>query len=254
MCQIRLFLLYGQYTTISEEKQKKGIIFIYFGIGQSRQYGGGRVQMVAQGLKGSSMRIAAIHACYDNPLLHSVMSLGAYALESRTLIRFKCHYGSAWECIYSLMTYGIPLGTLPLKPDGSVDLKQEIHFVSTVKDLLDVRSGTPDSAESDHILEPSPMDVLVGRGQAGTKSLGNQRLKKLLEEYHARYEAGSRFDKIVIGQTIFSKLKESGSRFLTRSKEMGGWEIVCEASAKDTISHGFRNLRRMAKEKRKMKE
>eukprot|EP00934_Nitzschia_sp_Nitz4_P002970 Nitzschia sp. Nitz4//scaffold282_size24342//13522//15114//NITZ4_008355-RA/size24342-augustus-gene-0.16-mRNA-1//-1//CDS//3329545629//2960//frame0 len=302
---VRLILFLSEIAVVDDvEVQRKGFVFIYFGIGHQQQYSGGRINKLAQGIQGSPMRVAAIHACYDSPVLHPVMSLGAMALEARTLIRFKCHFGSALECVYSLMTYGIPMGTIPVNlEDGSINVMNHQRIISEmerqaqeqqsqqdqrhkddddhdddVKKLLvgseedvvavvgdggaarpvsstsgasAVSSPSPAPTEEVEVIrELGPLDIVVGRGQGGTKSTGNQRLKRLQEEYQDQYERATRFDKIVIGQTLFATLKESGYRFLTRSKDKTGWVKVSDQAAKDTIAHGFRNLRRVAKEKK----
>lgn len=238
--QIRVYYILASMISSDESVQKNGAVNVFFAYGQTK-YRSSRIITLLQTLRGTPLRWAAGHFCYNSPLLHALVSITAFALASTELIRFKCHYGSVLECLYSLRAFGIPSNAIPINNDGTLDTRApESH--------LDDSSAAPigRSSSSPTIPEPQAMDVLMGRGKGGMKSLGNQCLKKLQEEYRDRYEAANRGQKFAIVQTIYDTMIEAGSRFMMQTDERL-WAIVDIQVAKNSISHGFRNMRRVDK-------
>eukprot|EP00934_Nitzschia_sp_Nitz4_P003395 Nitzschia sp. Nitz4//scaffold132_size63325//47671//49446//NITZ4_006296-RA/size63325-augustus-gene-0.4-mRNA-1//1//CDS//3329535332//3385//frame0 len=72
-----------------------------------------------------SLKVRALHVCYDDPNTNWIYYLLTSAMELNFLCRYKSHFGSPLECTYNLMTFGIPLGTIPLTPEGRLD--ETIH-------------------------------------------------------------------------------------------------------------------------------
>lgn len=253
---IRLQFIFGDIATQDEEVQKKGFVYIYFTIGQT-QYTPARTMGLIKTMKGSPMRLAAAHLCYDNPILHPLVNMAILTLPSHLLIRYKCHFGSVLECLYNLRTFGIPTEALPVNLEGVWRMLHDESILDGSRsstphsDSVSNRSQSPmDSCSSYNnkdSCEPLPMDVLLGRGKGGIKSLGNQRLKMLQEEYRDRYENGNRLQKIYIAQVIFDAMMDSGSRFVMHTEDRQGWTVVSDTVAKKSIAHGFRNMRRVAK-------
>eukprot|EP00934_Nitzschia_sp_Nitz4_P000806 Nitzschia sp. Nitz4//scaffold421_size8708//1956//3476//NITZ4_009119-RA/size8708-augustus-gene-0.2-mRNA-1//1//CDS//3329551565//806//frame0 len=262
---VRLLLVYGDVLTRDEDVQKRGVVFIYFAHGQT-QYAGSRVATLTQTILAGPMRMVANHICYNSAEMNPLVSLAAYALTTRALLRFRTHYGSVMECLYSLRSFGVPTEAIPIQMDGSwqapesgnsfltyprmssplsIDLMMGMNSFPSNGSMADSPSVV--SGEETRVEDPLPMDVLMGRGKGGMKSLGNQRLKMLQQDYRERYEKGSRLDKIWIGQTIFQSMSDAGARFLSQADDRSGWIVVSESVAKKSIAHGFRNMRRVAK-------
>jgi hypothetical protein len=155
------------------------------------------------------------------------------------------------------MTFGIPKGVLPISCDGEVDLTLHKEWLMTMEARQEemeqaklVDASNPDSTEassssnfSKPILVPGPMDVVMGRGRHSQSSPGNLRLRHLLQEHRGQYEEASKFEKTVVAEIVLKIMKDSGCRFLKKTKL--GW-VECEDQvARDKISHAFRNLRGM---------
>jgi len=81
------------------------------------------------------------------------------------------------------------------------------------------------------LFELYPTDVLLGRGQKGVKSPGNQQLKRPLLQYRDSYEAMPRHAKWAIIRVIQWELLEPDCRFLLpQSKDENlGWIEADEA-------------------------
>lgn len=198
------------------------------------------------------VRVVSVHCCFDDVTMRDTLNTLAHFIESRYLIRFQSHFGNSTECQYNLMTFGIPLATIPVRDDGSLDL--EVHQ-SWLRQLQVEESGgsscTKDSSDSPTKTEPpGPWDVIMGRGLRGRKSPGNQLLKRLLEERRGAYDCASRVDKAAIIKDIYVVMRRKGCRFLAPAsveKSNLDWVEVGEEAARDRIGHGFRNLRLAAK-------
>lgn len=79
--------------------QKKGVVMVYYGVGQDTFYRDRPMQIVGC-WKNLPMRIVGCHACYDHPVLHALFSLAAFGMESQTLCRLRCHYGTIGFCLF----------------------------------------------------------------------------------------------------------------------------------------------------------
>lgn len=228
-----------------EEIHRKGAVYIYFGHGQT-QYSSPRAVALLKALKGIPLKCAAAHLCYDNPFLHAFANAAAFAMAARELVRFKCHFGSVLECLYSLRAFGIPPNAIPINSNGAWDpacISSSAHATHLSSHEL-VENLPPNEVQ----LEPQAIDVLMGRGKRGLKSIGNQRLKRLHEEYRESYENGNRGQKNFIVQSIYNTMIDSGSRFMAQTSERQ-WTAVSMPDVKKSISHGFRNMRRMDRER-----
>jgi len=98
------------------------------------------------------------------------------------------------------------------------------------------------------LIEPGPLDIIMGRGCHNTNKSGNVRLKQLLETYYEQYNTTrSKNAKSALVAKIFQQIQQAGSRFLVQSKEQPGhWDIAPYKKAHDKIAHDFRNMRRKA--------
>eukprot|EP00980_Cylindrotheca_fusiformis_P026058 scaffold15301_cov142-Cylindrotheca_fusiformis.AAC.7 len=74
---------------------------------------------------------------------------------------------------------------------------------------------------------------------------GNIRLKKLLMDHSAEYEAiDGKKGKMAFAQNFVTQMKASGSRFLTFDQDIEAWTEVCDKRARNKVSKTIRNSRR----------
>jgi hypothetical protein len=93
------------------------------------------------------------------------------------------------------------------------------------------------------IYDPSPNDILLGRGKPTQQRPGNVRFRETIEKNMDEYEEGDRGVKYAITVSIVYLLKEEGGRFLKETED-GGWVEVDESTARLKISHAFRSQRK----------
>lgn len=244
--------------------QKVGIILLHYGVGckfYSDEVNRGRNAISLFSL--TMVRCAAVHLCvsYEHmkqlPILNELMQT---IVEAHYLIRLQSHFGSHVECLYSLGTFGIPSKILPLDYNGRLNMTSLQNWIlensSSPPSSSPCDGSTIASIQSDHspataveistIPPAGPDDVVMGRGR-----VTNAKLKKLLEEYQSYYEMADRFEKLVIVQIVYQRMKESGARFLIPPNNSGSgqWAELSETEAQARISHGFRNIRMRQKRK-----
>jgi hypothetical protein len=187
--------------------------------------------------------------------------------------------GTYMECIYRLLTFGIPREAIPIMDNGSVDLSHHQKILDSLKYIeekgkpkeeIEVStrtsstqstssdSGSFDNAiapaaeqkEEDIILIPSPMDVLMGKGRQPKSRPGALRMHYLLAENMDAYESTNhKFEKTAIAKKILMEMKALGCRFLREAGHGGCYVEIDDATARAKIAHGFRNIRRNKTEK-----
>ena len=91
--QTRLIAFIAMMALRDENVQKKGVVMVYYGVGQDYFYRDRPMEIVSC-WRNLPMRIVGCHACYDHPVLHALFSLAAFAMESQILCRLRCHYGT----------------------------------------------------------------------------------------------------------------------------------------------------------------
>ena len=218
------------------------------------------------------VRLNALHVCFDDPRIRTLFTLLTSVIEGKLLCRLQSHFGTDLECMYSMLSFGIPPGTLPIDGDGSVitrdheewmrqaealcpqvenranrsldfmaeDLDENLLFDNF--ELLDDLSDEFTAIAND---SPSPGDVLMGRGKHGKNWPGNLKLKKVVELRWDAYRGSNREGKVRISQAIYEEFVASGSRFLVPKKDpqLEGWVDMPRKEVCVRISHLFRNLR-----------
>lgn len=105
------------------------------------------------------VRIACGHICIDNPRLKPIVDLVMMIAGSKNRSRVRAHLGAETECLYSLMTFGIPTSHIPISPDGTVRLddlyrwterRREIDARKNAQDSVHLEKGAAPMLESDH--------------------------------------------------------------------------------------------------------
>ena len=136
--------------------------------------------------------------------------------------------GDPKQCMYAMMTFGIPTDHLPLPPSNRME-----EWIEMRRKLESLQKP---------MLIPSPLDVLLGRGKVVQDHAGNIWFRMLLKRDFPEYERLIKFDKNDHAQRIVQEMRDSGARFL-RKDTNGVWEELDDREARVKVSHGFRNLR-----------
>ena len=165
--------------------------------------------------------------------------------------------GGQVECLYKLMSFGIPAEAFPLTLMGEIRKGPHLEFlrrhraleeekevqISTI-DLPNTSTATPsdmDTSDTEKNLTPTSQDVLLGRGKGFRYHLGNVRFHKIIEAHEERYESANRLGKQILSEAILKLMKDSGSRFL--KQDAFGWFVVGDSVARERVAHAFRNRR-----------
>lgn len=265
--------------------QRKGILCCEYMVGTRIEQLVGtnraRIPLFLRVMASMPVRLNALHVCFDDARIRTLLYLATAVVERRLLCRLQTHFGTDMECMYSMLAFGIPQGTLPIRANGSLDTRDHMEWMDAISGdpyigkqrgcgldmqthraldlapadevaeqylmdnihliagLLDDDDGTP--ADDD----PSPNDVLMGRGRRGMTWPGNLKLKKVVELRWNEYQKTNREGKIRITQAIYDDFISSGSRFLIPGKDHqpGGWIVMPRKDVCARISHLFRNLR-----------
>jgi len=88
-------------------------------------------------------------------------------------------------------------------------------------------------------------DVLFGRQQSHE---GNQKLRQLVENTAAEYDAATRGRKKQIVEELVTEIQQPGGRFLKQMKD-GRYEVLSIETASAKIASHFRNYRRIQRER-----
>lgn len=149
------------------------------------------------------------------------------------------------ECIYNLMTFGIPAENLPINAAG--DRRPEAHqdFCKKLKKFPTLQDGVK------RIVIPSTYDVLLGRGKPLQKHPGNLRYHHIVDGYQGEYEKMQKLAKTNLSKMFVQQFKDSGHRFMKQDE--GGWVEVDDEAARYKVSHTFRNHRIAARVQDKKK-
>ena len=194
-------------------------------------------------------RIEACHICYSDPKCKPMMTMMTLRTGSYIRSRMRMHYGTPTECLYALLTFGVPTTTIPLSVDGET-LKTSNHgkWIKRRKAkeawLLD-HQPLHQPLEFPGIELPSNHDVLLGRGRSALEHAGNQVLHDILCRYRHEYDgAKGKGNKSVVARTVIECIQKTGGRFLRRNDKIHGWwEEVPNAVAVEKVCHGFRSKR-----------
>ena len=275
--QARLYFFFMQYMGNQEHCQRNGVLCCEYMVGikieqllsTNRRE---RNPLFLRVLASMPVRLNALHVCFDDPRIRTLFSLLTSVIEGKLLCRLQSHFGTDLECMYSMLSFGIPPGTLPIAGDGSVITRDHEEWLRNAKALCppfgNVANRSLDFTGEDHnenlfldnftLFEdlsdefapvandgPSPDDVLMGRGKHGKNWPGNQRLKKVVEHRWDAYRGSTREGKVRISQSIYDDFVASGSRFLVPKKDSQpeGWVDMPRKEVCVRISHLFRNLR-----------
>ena len=93
-----------------------------------------------------------------------------------------------------------------------------------------------------NIRDPSPNDILYGRGGGTNHHPGNKRYRKLVEDRKIEYVNSKRLDKPVVALDIVKKWRSQSppGRFLKMDDKTGLWSDVGDKKAREKTSQALR--------------
>ena len=74
-----------------------------------------------------------MHTCCNSPLQNEIAQMIAKHMEAHYLCRFRTHNGSHTECLYEMMTFGIPKDVWPVGDDGELNLEFHHQWLNIMR-------------------------------------------------------------------------------------------------------------------------
>ena len=132
--------------------------------------------------------------------------------------------------------------------NSSINHQQQTAATWESLTMLEHRSTPVNVVE----LQPSPNDVVLGRGKPIQDRPANHWFRTLLESYKDQYETADRQEKTVLAAAIVQIVKNDTRcprRFLRHASSHGQhiWEEVDDITARAKVSYSFRTIRRHEK-------
>ncbi|CAJ1958684.1 unnamed protein product [Cylindrotheca closterium] len=220
------------------QTQKNGFVMIGFNTGKNRVMDRGAAWAVQKIARLIPMRMSSIHFCYDALTMKPMMTVAMMVMGARRRVRFRSHYGTCKEHRYKLLTFGLPVGAMPVTEDGEPKTKAHRAWVKSLQQQEE------NSTMSKNIIVPGRFDVLFGRGKPIQEHYGNLRYHSLLDNYQSEYEQAKKFDKMEIAQKTVDQVHSYAGRFL--KQEGAVWIAVDDSVAREKVSHAFRTRRSTA--------
>ncbi len=237
---------YTSMTLMEDDRtQRNGVIALLYFIGPHPMNCDIKLNSDAsQTLEWLPARLCAQHFCSDNRVIKALKNLLILSWIKEVRTRLRVHNGTNTECQYALLSYGIPITSLPVSYDGS--LKVASHAAWLKKQL--VRDATLKSTNHDSwgfggIDLPFNTDVLIGKGKICQEHPGNIAMRRVCEEYLDDYmNANSKKEKTEITRKTVDEIKVKGGRFLERDSDGWWWEVTDNDKAREKISMLFRTM------------
>lgn len=116
-----------------EETQKNGIVSLTWNIGYfapgmfNRQFYKNMSRIAKNALP---IRIVGNHHCYNDFKERAVTQVMMMFLPKDMKTRYRSHVGSASECLFELMTFGISPDILPINEEGDIEIQSHIDWVN----------------------------------------------------------------------------------------------------------------------------
>jgi hypothetical protein len=244
-----------------EETQKKGIVCVVYNVEpRSKLAKDPRIYLnVYKLLPSIPMKMMGAHYCVQDAHLRQFMSSIRVAMSREVRLRSRVHHGSHQECMYALLTFGLPRRGFPiLVANGELStdkhrefLKMRLRHEDSMRSRATRISGNNGRSERGEnvplvIVVPTNGDVLFGRGRPQQQNPGNVRCNYFVVANLEEYENASRNGKTIIARKVMEMIKSNGGRFLKQND--GVWECVDDTEALRKISHSFRTHRQLVKE------
>jgi hypothetical protein len=213
------------------------------------------------------IRLSATHWCTDRTLTPIYVRLAMLAAGKDIRARFRLHEGKSrsfclfarqhrplasthnnlffnlsgthMEVQYCLMTFGLPVGLIPMTSEGELKIANHLKWIKKrkVKETVDTSFGFFDKVDM-----PNRNDVLVGKGKPFQQLPGNVRLRHLVELRLADYTVARKSEKTNFTREMVQTIKDSSVRFLKKDHD-GWWEEVADEDAREKVSKTFGSTR-----------
>eukprot|EP00934_Nitzschia_sp_Nitz4_P008377 Nitzschia sp. Nitz4//scaffold12_size214221//47638//48898//NITZ4_001487-RA/size214221-snap-gene-0.112-mRNA-1//-1//CDS//3329534981//8367//frame0 len=105
------------------------MVFLGYEVGEYVPVESDLVLQIIRTIKNLPMKFVASHSCYSDSPLETVLDLLVHMLRPFARLRLRLHHGSHQECMYRLMTIGIPISYLPITMDGVLRRDNHIQWL-----------------------------------------------------------------------------------------------------------------------------
>ena len=240
-----------------EETQKKGVVCVVYNVEpRSTLANDPRIYLnVYQLLPRIPFRMMGAHYCVQDAHLRLFMSSIRVAMSREVRLRSRVHHGSHEECLYTLMTFGVPRKCFPISHSGELLVEKHNEFVTMRRlqeeqeaNFMMMMAASNNNATRNTleiIVIPKNVDVLLGRGRPFQEHAGNVKCNFVVVSTMEEYEEASRNDKTTIARNVINRIKGYGGRFLKLID--GVWAEVDDTEALRKVSHSFRTHRQLLK-------
>ena len=138
--------------------------------------------------------------------------------------------GGLTEVLYHLMSFGIPVDSIPVSISGTIKTKDFLKWIVRRKKKEDYMAYHGQNSRWDRIDLPNLHDVLFAKGRPYQHHPGNQEYLRLIQDCLNEYDsAANRRDKRAVACNLIDSMRMKSTRFLI--KDSDDWWI--EASDKD---------------------
>jgi len=227
-----------------EATQRKGFTVIVYNVGDFNPRNTD-LRTVSQGgwlICAMPTKTCSLHHCFSDPKVRSIINFSMRFFSNDTRAKCKVHFGTGLECVYALMTYGIPPDILPVNTADGIEIKRKNH-VKWLRMRKEQEASSHIEDVHTRIVVPANIDILFGRGKVYREHLGNLKMVDILEKNLARYESAGLKEKSAVISEVTQEIKNQGARFV--KMESYTWKEVDDKLAKEKVSHGFRTRLRM---------
>lgn len=271
----------GMYFAQTIGEDQDGMVFVSFLHSHHNIYHAEEFRNFSKMIETIPPKFSAVHLCFPEGQLYEIAK-AAFTLfigkENRQ--RLRLHVGSYQECKYSLRSFGIPVGRLPVdlvfkgrnSKRKQVDLrnhkkwlcmreaKEAAMFADIGRDshgriLEDNIDGVEGSFKgvmaavreirSKFVECPRHEDCLFGKGRPAMYHPGNIAMRKLLEAKIDRFESMVPLQKSVVVWEVVNEIKRGTGRFLKEDTDHAGLFVITDdETAFKKIAIAFRDLKK----------
>lgn len=218
------------------------------------------------------VRFSALHACLMKDGGRSAINrafVGILIRASPTYIavRTRVHYGTHMELQYNLQSFGISMQSFPVDRDGKLVLAEtnvwlrqhaernhysmpQIHIAPSFCGLV-VDDPSPAFSSNSAMasngsaggIQPTPNDVLLGRGKGSQFFTGTIQFRAWMESYREDYEEAGRYKRQELARRIMKECDSKGIRFLKKTSDQR-WDRADSVEIEEKIKQCFRTKRK----------
>jgi hypothetical protein len=138
--QLRAFFYTGSVAVQREQFQKLGFVSVSYQVGAGYPPGGYDYELtrkVGAFVRALPVRFVSIYLCYSSSPWKQVADVISHIMSPILRVRLRSIQGSHQECLYQLMSLGIPIGgdCFPVDDDGRSRLDNHVRWVQMRQQL-----------------------------------------------------------------------------------------------------------------------